>query len=772
MTKRIQDRRPSPSLGENRRDFFRMAAGTSAITWMSPNLSGSPKPAPPEGAVSPWYRRILRWGQTNINEADPSRYDIDWWRQHWRRTRTQGVIINAGGIVAYYPSRNPLQYRAKDLEERDLYGELTRAAHLDGLAVLARMDSNRAHEEFYQAHPDWFAVDGDGRPYRAGDLYISCIDSPYYDTYLPEVLREIIAWEKPEGFTDNSWSGLGHDEICSCEFSRKRFREATGRELPRQKDWDDPAYREWIRWSYGRRLEIWDLNNRTTREAGGSDCLWLGMLGGDLVSQGRRFRDIKRICDRSEMVMLDDQGRTESIGFPGNAEMGKRLHGVLGWDKLIPESMATYLRTPTFRKAAAPKAEARMWMYAGFAGGIQPWWHHVGAYQWDRRQFQTAIPVYEWYERNEGYLVDRQPMATVGVVYSQENADFFGRDNARELVALPYFGMIQALTRARIPYVPVHADHIDRDGRGLALLILPGLGAMRDTQIADVVRFVERGGGLLATGETSLYNEWGDRRPDFGLADVLGVHDTGRRHGSLGVAETWGGGDHSYLRLHPDLGREVYGPGSGVEPDVSEPRHQVLTGFEQTDILPFGGLLVEIRPDQGTEVPVTYIPDFPAYPPEVSWMREPRTTIAGLVLSHPQIGGRRAYLSADLDRRFFRDNLPDHGDLLGNLIRWAAKDDIPLQVDGSGLVDCHLYRQRERLILHCLNLTSAGTWRPPMHDLIAVGPLDISVKLPPEVQGRTLRLLVSGEQIPVVRKGPWASFRIVRLLDHEVAVIV
>src|SRR4051794_20080232 len=104
-------------------------------------------------STAPWYRRTLRWGQTNITEKDPDRYDIPWWRAYWKRTAVQGVIINAGGIVAYYPSKLPLQYRSAYLRDRDLYGELAKAAHDDGLAVLARMDSNRATEEFYRAHP-------------------------------------------------------------------------------------------------------------------------------------------------------------------------------------------------------------------------------------------------------------------------------------------------------------------------------------------------------------------------------------------------------------------------------------------------------------------------------------------------------------------------------------------------------------------------------------------------------------------------------------------
>ena len=55
-------------------------------------------------------------------------------------------------------------------------------------------------------------------------------------------------------------------------------------------------------------------------------------------------------------------------------------------------------------------------MIAGIAGGIQPWWHHVGAYHEDRRMYRTAEPVMRWWKANEGYLTDRTPVATVGLV--------------------------------------------------------------------------------------------------------------------------------------------------------------------------------------------------------------------------------------------------------------------------------------------------------------------------------------------------------------------
>jgi hypothetical protein len=776
MSPKINERRDNT---ETRREFIKKTAGIAAAAAAGAN--GFPATVSERrrkgdsDQKTPWYRRTYRWGQTNINEKDPTRYDIAWWRDYWKRTQVQGVIINAGGIVAYYPSRFPLHRRAEFLGDRDLYGDLAKAAHEDGLAVLARMDSNRAAEDFYRAHPDWFAVDGGGRPYMTGDLHVACVNGPYYEEWIPGILREIIERTHPEGITDNSWSGLGRGSICYCDNCARKFREATKVDLPRQKDWNSPAYRAWIGWSYARRLAIWDLNNRITKAAGGPDCLWIGMNSGSVSGQAGSLRDYKEICKRAEIIMLDHQARSDATGFQHNGDAGKMIHGLLGWEKLIPESMAMYQNgKPTFRLSAKPAAEARMWMVAGFAGGIQPWWHHVGAYHEDRRTYRTAEPLLRWHKANEQYLVNRRPVASVGVVWSQQNSDFYGRDNADELVELPYRGIVQALIRARIPYLPVHVDHIEREAPNLALLILPNFGAMSESQCASVRRFVERGGGLIATGESSRYDEWGDPRSDFALADLFGAHIPAERRKPAGSIRRWAAETaHTYLRLRPELRAGVYGPKAGDEPPPSGKRHEILQGFEETDILPFGGMLEALPTEPQAVVPMTFIPSFPVYPPEAAWMREPSTDIPALVLNEAAKGsrGRVAFLPADLDRRFGRDNLPDHGNLLANLVRWASGGNIPLKVEGAGLVDCHLYRQPGRFIMHVVNLTSAGTWRAPVNELIAVGPLRIRVCLPEDVRGKTMNLLVSQQKPPLKIAQGWAALELRSVLDHEVVVI-
>jgi len=429
----------------------------------------------------------------------------------------------------------------------------------------------------------------------------------------------------------------------------------------------------------------------------------------------------------------------------------------------------------SFRVASKPAAEARMWMIAGIAGGIQPWWHHVGAYHEDRRMYRTAEPVMKWHKANETYLVNRRPVASVGVVWSQRNTDFYGRDNAAELVDAPYQGFTQALVRARIPYLPVHAGHIDREAPGLSVLILANAGGLSDEQCAAIRRFVERGGSLIATGDSTRYNEWGDPRPDFALGDLFRVHAEAK---PLRAADSAGGGRrgggvsaHTYLRLHPEFRARVYGPKKGDEPAPTGERHPVLRGFEETDILAFGGVLQALKTDAGAIVPLTFVPEFPVYPPETAWMRQTDTNIPGLVVSEHAKGGRVAYLAADLDRRYMRDLLPDHGNLLANLVRWAAGENIPLRVQGAGLLDCHLYEQQGRLVLHLVNLTNSGTWRSPIDELMPVGPLQVRVKLPRGVPGRTAKLLVSAGTAAVAASQGWAEFEVKSILDHEVVVI-
>ena len=646
----------------------------------------------------PWYRRVRRWGQTNLTEDDPAKDNLEFWKGEWKRKHIQGIIVNCGGIVAYYPSRFGLQYRAETLGDRDTYKEWSDAAHEQGLAVIARMDINRATREFYDAHPDWFAVDENGAPYTSQGRYFSCVNSDYYKKYIPEVLTEIIEKYHLEGFTDNSWKGLGKDNICYCENCRNKFRARTGFELPKKADYDDPVYRAWIRFSYDCRTENWDLFNETTKKAGGEDCLWLGMLNANPMGGDNSFGDLKALLSRSGLVFSDHQSRDKLNGFEQNAENGNLLR--LGSDEmnLVPESMANYVRGGhTFRLAANPKEETQMWMLSGLAGGISPWYHHIGSGLNDRRQYETPLPVYEFHVQNEAYLYDRKNLANIGLVWSQNNVDFYGRDQVRERVSLPYRGFAHALHEAGLPFLPVHIDDIEKYQDRIDTLILSDIEAVTDEEVRMILNFVKTGKNLVFSGKPCALDADGLERPVNPLFEALGLQATGRISGSIGD----GSGNWEHPEAHTYLHFE-------------EP----LPGFENTDILPFGGCITEVT-SSGTLKPLGgFVKPFPIYPPEFSWIREIDDAVHPFYYDTLENGARIVYFAADIDRCYGRDRLPDHGKLLSDAVLWTLGGKQLLTVEGDGYIDVNLYTQqyrtesadsgtlcKNRLILHLTNLS-------------------------------------------------------------------
>jgi hypothetical protein len=74
-------------------------------------------------------------------------------------------------------------------------------------------------------------------------------------------------------------------------------------------------------------------------------------------------------------------------------------------------------------------------------------------------------------------------------------------------------------------------------------------------------------------------------------------------------------------------------------------------------------------------------------------------------------------------------------------------------------------------VLHLVNLTSAGTWRAPVDELIRVGPLRLQLRVPREVRGDRLRFLVSSRTASASVSDGWARFDVPEILDHEVVVI-
>ncbi len=98
-------------------------------------------------------------------------------------------------------------------------------------------------------------------------------------------------------------------------------------------------------------------------------------------------------------------------------------------------------------------------------------------------------------------------------------------------------GLYSALLEGRFLFDFVHEEKLSADElQKYKALILPNVALLSDKQCQQIVQFAGRGGSVLATFETSLYDERNRKRSDFGLANMFGIHKAGDIQGTTGNA--------------------------------------------------------------------------------------------------------------------------------------------------------------------------------------------------------------------------------------------
>ena len=93
--------------------------------------------------------------------------------------------------------------------------------------------------------------------------------------------------------------------------------------------------------------------------------------------------------------------------------------------------------------------EIRLWVADGMAQGLRLWFTKFNAKPIDKRWLPVVEELYTWNYENEKYLRNERPLASVGMVYSQQTATFYGGPEARPKVENPALGIYQAKDKAQ-----------------------------------------------------------------------------------------------------------------------------------------------------------------------------------------------------------------------------------------------------------------------------------------------------------------------------------
>lgn len=682
-----------------------------------------------------WYNKPMRWAQLTLVENDPGTFDPDFWLSYFKQIHADAACLSAGGIVAYYPTEVPLHHRSNWLGDADPFGYLVSGCRKMGMSIMARTDPHAARQDVLEAHPDWIAETANGekrRHWANPDLWVTCALGPYNFEFMSEVHQEIMERYAPDGIFSNRWAGHG---VCYCEHCTRNFKAWSGLDLPRSTDRFDPVLMKWNEWNTLRLKELWVLWDGIIRKQKSTSRF---------IPNG--FPDKVITGKLSDIVFTDHQARSGAIPPWSNGKVAKELRASIGMKPLGGIFSVGVEEQYRWKDSVQSEAEVRVWVAEGTANGMRPWFTKFSGVLYDMRWLDTVDKIYQEHYRNERYLRNTAPMARVGMVFSEREA-VYGTKPWQQKPGDHALGMYHALIENRIPFEMVNASLLDAEHlKALKLLILPNIYSLSDEQCSQLKEFVKAGGSLVATYETSLYDEQGKQRDNFGLSDLLGVSYDGKVEGPL---------QNSYLRLKADANTRQF--------------HPVLKELEDAYRIINSTWQVKVAPRMEFPEPVTLIPTYPDLPMEDVYPREPETHTRELYLR--EMGkGRVAYFPGDIDRAFWQILSPDHNKLLRNTILWALNEEPLIEVTGPGILDVTLWRQKSSMTVHMVNFTNPMMLKGPFRELIPVN-AKVSIQVPKDEKVIAVKLLIRNEKIPFAVHQGKISVDVSQIKDHEIIAL-
>ncbi len=396
-----------------------------------------------------------------------------------------------------------------------------------------------------------------------------------------------------------------------------------------------------------------------------------------------------------------------------------------------------------WKDSVQSNAEISIWVSEGVANGLRPCFIKFGAVIFDKRWMDTVEKLFTRYHQSERYLKNTAPMARVGLVYSEQTDQNYGGKDWQKNPRDHAFGMYHALIEDRMPFEMVNDRLLDAAHlKPYKLLILPNIAALSDAQCEQLRSFVNSGGSLVATYETSLYNENGKPRQDFGLADILGVSYDQGVEGPL---------QNSYLR---------------IKSDATGTFHPVTKGLEDSYRIINSTFEVKVKPTTEFPGPVTIIPSYPDLPMEDVYPRTKDTDMRGVFLR--KVGnGRVAYFPGDIDRAFWQILSNDHGKLIRNTIRWALEEEPIVSVSSPGLFDVTVWKQEKSMTVHLVNLTNPMMMKGPFREFIPVS-ATVGFRIPPSVKITGVKLLLQGKEVEMKNNNGVIPVTVPTITDHEI----
>ena len=650
-----------------------------------------------------WKNKFIRVLQFNIEDpygffAD--RITSDTLVSLARKVHANTLIVFARdgwGRVFYAGSRLYPRHHNAALDLKELVDKARE--HDIHVIVMAAHTANRY---LYRLHPSWAQRNSEGEVVvlehypRAAKIIdphwpLICPNSPALDQYFVPEVEEAVKLTGADGLLLDSFRYLPDPQrACFCKYCKLRFSSEYGEELPTRINMEDEVSRHAWEWRYKVNVRAIERMARAVKRANPNALFmynshpagWAGR-GNIVVSKTRHILD-GVFAEASE---VDVRG-------PGMLTIVTKLTRALLGDNDKPVFVSRNLFYDLRPVHSPPEEAIRLGLWEIVAAGGYPQATIFSSqFFTDSRAVEVLESVYEEMERVEDYLVDREPVNYLGILFDPDTHDkqYW---NKPEYYIGEVEGFIFMAMHKHLPWNIISAQDLDKEAihERHPVIIAPGMTILSEDGREELERYVYEGGTLIAT------HEFGIMRPDFtyreaiALQEIFGFNYEGTFHFGFGYVhlnkdgngDLWGNlpeaiplGDHSAAfvkeRFEPRLGELVRARIVSAHPLAMARLGRSAYGYEYT---------------LGKSTPA------------------PDSVLDLAAVTYNEYGrGRTLYYSFRLGAHYSRLGLPDYAELFARpLSRYAPRP--PITLEGPDTVQMEAYRKGEQLVIHLVNHTT------------------------------------------------------------------
>jgi Hypothetical glycosyl hydrolase 6 len=649
-------------------------------------------------------RLVLALFNENQSSVDPDRFI-----QQLVDLNANAVLLPTGGITAHYPTQVEFHFRSPSLPPgRDLVGEIVQKAHARGIRVMSRFEwSMNQSKGAWEAHPDWFQRQADGKPNIWNGAYLTCVNGGYYQEQAFKILGEVLEKYPIDGtFFNASGQRMSDNDgntyaPCACDNCKRLFRAKYNRDIPVK---PDPQYREFI--AEANRLVLARMSKFVHSKRPDINFM-LGRGNADFVdSFNSEIHSASVIGNREYWLYAASQTvNSARTTFPNQMPFDNDAAFLDGFWRYAHRS--------------APDGEIRA--YQNMAHGAGPYLFINGTLdQNDGNAVKGARPAFQFHKDHEELYVRQESAARVLLLEGDDGEGRAGAGGGRgaggRVENSSMRGFFRILSEQHIPFALSNdLSWIDKDPNKYDLVISPrGAPAALD-------RYLRQGGLVLVAGAS---------KPQLDLPPVVKLWKREETRSA-------------YWRVQD----------RGLFPSLKD-----------TDIVFFYSEYLELEP-RGKSA-LTLIPTSMVGPMEKVHTDWKDSSKPGLYLA--DYGkGKLAFLPWDLGSLYYRYSPVYHSAIVGDLIDRLLPKGRQLRTNAHPMVEMTLQQQKQqgRILLHFINLS--GSSQTAFHPSIPMSNIQVEVAC----NFSSARMVSTGRDLPVRRAGGYLSFTLPSLDTYDVVVL-